>query len=133
MRSRPSRVRTRAGRWLMLRAAAMRGDAGSARTAVTIEPARAEHTVELHLDLYDVTPRERMVVREVVAGADTTTIAHRLGISAYTVQDHLKSAFGKVGVCSRRELVHVLSHPDVRSAAVHPSAPARQEKLRART
>ncbi|WP_298746417.1 helix-turn-helix transcriptional regulator [uncultured Serinicoccus sp.] len=127
------RARTRTGRWLMLRAAPLSGDPGPSRTVVTVEPASAEHTIDLDLDLYDVTPRERMVVREVVAGAGTTAIAGRLAISAYTVQDHLKSAFRKVGVSSRRELVHVLTHHDARGAAFGPIATVRQEMLRSRT
>ncbi|WP_149814632.1 helix-turn-helix transcriptional regulator [Serinicoccus marinus] len=129
------RARTRTGRWLMLRAAPLSGDPGSDRTVVTVEPASAEHTMELDLDLYDVTPRERMVVREVVAGAGTTAIAHRLAISAYTVQDHLKSVFRKVGVRSRRELVHVLTHPGAQGPVIGLGlgATVRKEMLRART
>lgn len=106
-----ARVRTRAGRWLLLRAAALKGAAGPARVAITIGPADAGHTVELDLDLYDVTPRERMVVRRVIAGEATAEIARRLGVSGYTVQDHLKAVFAKVGVSSRRELVRMLTRP----------------------
>jgi DNA-binding CsgD family transcriptional regulator len=49
--------------------------------------------------------REREICREVSNGHSTSEIAGRLFISSNTVQDHLKSIFGKVGVRSRGELV----------------------------
>ena len=40
-----------------------------------------------------------------LAGSRRHETAERLSISRYTVEDHVKSILGKVGVRSRRELV----------------------------
>lgn len=97
------------GRWFVVSAAPLGTEAGQGRTVVTIEPAETGRTLDLDLDLYGVTAREREVVRQVVAGASSVAIARSLGISAHTVQDHLKSVFAKVDVTSRRELVATLT------------------------
>jgi DNA-binding CsgD family transcriptional regulator len=76
-----------------------------AEIAVAIEPAAGDQLIGLLLAAYGMSVRERQICREVIAGRSTTDIAGRLFISTNTVQDHLKSIFGKVGVRSRGELV----------------------------
>jgi two-component system nitrate/nitrite response regulator NarL len=52
-----------------------------------------------------LTPRERDVVASVVQGCSNREIATRLGISVQTVKNHLTSAFMKLAVRSRLQLV----------------------------
>ena len=56
-------------------------------------------------DAYGFTERERLVTELVARGFPTREIAARLHLSAYTVQDHLKSIFEKSGTGSRGDLV----------------------------
>ena len=49
--------------------------------------------------------RERQVVTQVVDGASNDEIGARLGISARTVESHLRRLFDRTGVASRTELV----------------------------
>jgi DNA-binding CsgD family transcriptional regulator len=90
------------GRWVMIEAAPLEGSEGD--VAVVLRDARPAETFDLLCRTYALTRRERDVVRAVLSGLDTRTIVDRLFISRHTVQDQLKSVFGKVGVRSRREL-----------------------------
>jgi DNA-binding CsgD family transcriptional regulator len=99
-----ARVASRSGRWLTLRGSVL-GDDATSRTAVTIEPATATQLAPLIADAYGLTDRERAVTELVARGHSTDEISLRLHLSAYTVQDHLKATFEKLGVGSRGELV----------------------------
>jgi len=90
-----ARVRTARGGWLVVRGSAL-GPEPDALTAVTLEPARPRDLAPLIAAAYQLTPRERAV---------TQLVAQRLYLSAWTVQDHLKAIFEKVGVTARSELV----------------------------
>lgn len=48
-----------------------------------------------------LTPRERQIARYVAQGACNKEISRRLDLSVYTVENHLRSIFAKVGVRSR--------------------------------
>ena len=99
-----ARVRTAAGRWLLVRGSVL-GEGSDARVAVTLEAARSAELAPLIAEAYGLTARERLVTQLVAQGFSTAQIAQHLHLSAYTVQDHLKAIFEKIGVSSRGELV----------------------------
>jgi DNA-binding NarL/FixJ family response regulator len=60
---------------------------------------------------FNLTMRERDIVRAIVAGQSNKDIADRLRLSTQTVKHHLTSIFDKTGVSSRLELaVFALQH-----------------------
>ena len=99
-----ARVRAESGRWLVVRGSVL-GDEPGAQVAVMIEPARPHELAPLVADAYRLTEREREVTRLVARGLSTEAIAAQLYLSPWTVQDHLKAIFEKVGVATRGELV----------------------------
>ena len=99
-----ARVRTASGLWLLVRGSTL-GDDPDAQTAVMIEPARPHELAPLIAHAYELTERERAVTQLVAQGLPTNAIADRLYISPWTVQDHLKVIFEKVGVGTRGELI----------------------------
>lgn len=106
-----ARLRDAYGNWAFLEASPLTGEDHD-QVAVTIAPASGDHLLGLLLAAYGLSARERDVCQEVIGGHSTAEIANHLFISANTVQDHLKSIFGKVGVRSRGELVARLRPSD---------------------
>lgn len=64
-----------------------------------------------------LTPRESEIVRFVMLGESNKQIARRLGISNYTVRDHVSNLLKKSGVTSRSRLALVLPAPLLQPAA----------------
>lgn len=55
-----------------------------------------------------LSPREQQVVERVARGLPDREVATQLSVSVHTVRDHLKSAYRKLGVHARIDLVHLL-------------------------
>jgi DNA-binding CsgD family transcriptional regulator len=96
----------RDGRWVVLHGSSVTDEEGT--VAVIIEGARPAELAEVIAGAYRFTPREREVTSLVAQGRSTKQIASALGLSPFTVSDHLRSVFAKVGVQSRGELVAAL-------------------------
>ncbi len=99
-----ARVRTRAGRWLLLHGSVLNGPPHG-RVAVIVEEASGASMTPVIGQAYGLTAREAQVMQLLLQGRSTREIAAALSISPYTVQEHCKAIFDKVGVRSRRELV----------------------------
>jgi DNA-binding CsgD family transcriptional regulator len=100
------RVRGRSGAWWLVSATTLESQAnGRAKVVATIEEARTAEVVPLVVAALGLSPRERDVLIGVLEGQTSVEVADALGISSHTVNDHLKSIFGKADVRSRRELV----------------------------
>jgi DNA-binding CsgD family transcriptional regulator len=74
--------------------------------AIIVERPRPLELTPRIMQAYNLTPREHQVTGLVLRGETTAQISRALGVSGYTVQDHLKSIFAKVGVRTRRQLVN---------------------------
>jgi len=99
-----SRVQTRTGAWLLLYGTPLAGGSGR-QTAVILQPATPNEVAPLIALAYGLTDRETQIVQLCMQGRSTKEMAADLHVSAYTVQDHLKSIFDKTSVRSRNELV----------------------------
>jgi DNA-binding CsgD family transcriptional regulator len=102
-----ARVHLAGGTWVTVRAARMEEGPEPAERdiAVTIEASTRAERLVLFGRVSGLSDREQELLGLLAAGADTREIAARMYLSAYTVQDHLKSVFAKTGTRSRRALV----------------------------
>jgi DNA-binding CsgD family transcriptional regulator len=117
------RLRTPSGRWAVIEGARLEGgDEG--RVAITLRAAMVDEIVDLLCRAHGLTPRERELVALLLGGLATNRVSDELGISRYTVQDHLKAIFNKTGVRSRRELIsHLVGSTHAAISADRPSTP----------
>jgi DNA-binding CsgD family transcriptional regulator len=98
-----TRLRSASGRWITLYAEKL-ADGADAAVSVVLEPTRPYELAAIMADAYQLTHREREVAGHVLLGRSTQEIAEALFLSPWTVQDHLKKVFDKVGVRSRAGL-----------------------------
>jgi DNA-binding CsgD family transcriptional regulator len=102
---RPVRIRARAAdrTWAVIEAARL--DDADGGIAVSVRVAGMEEILGLVCRAYGLSSRERELVALIAQGHDTNAVAKQMFISPYTVQDHLKSIFDKLGVHSRLDLL----------------------------
>ncbi|WP_028546666.1 helix-turn-helix transcriptional regulator [Paenibacillus taiwanensis] len=107
------------GHYVTIQASRLNGPAETTQLAVWISAASPNDMLPYLSEAYGLSEREKQILACVVKGLSTKQLAESLHISAYTVQDHLKSIFIKTGVTSRRELLwrlfsrfHVYDTPD---------------------
>jgi DNA-binding CsgD family transcriptional regulator len=103
-----TRIRTQSGRWSVVEGAGLDGGAAGC-VAVTIRAAAGGEVCDLLCRVHDLTTRERELVARLRSGPQTGALAGTLGISRYTVQDHLKAIFTKTGTRTRGELLAFLT------------------------
>ena len=84
--------------------------AAAGRAALWLASCERAHppTMLVTPEAAELTPREREIALLAAAGASSREIAVRLVISVRTVDNHLQSAFRKLGVARRRDLSRVL-------------------------
>lgn len=98
-------IRMPEGPYLVILASRLNTYDGQIHLAICFEPARPVDMLPIIAEAYGLTEREQHLLDGVIRGLSTKELAAALHISAYTVQDHLKSIFNKSGVSSRRELI----------------------------
>jgi DNA-binding CsgD family transcriptional regulator len=88
---------------LCVRACHMSGGVGR-HLLLVLERMQRRDAVAHNLERYALSPRECDVVMLVLHGHSNRRIADQLFLTEYTVEDHLKRVFAKIGVKSRTAL-----------------------------
>ena len=86
-----------------VRACLLDGSAGR-HLLLVFERVERKDAVQHNLERYALSPREREVVMLVLYGYSNRRIADQLFLTEYTVEDHFKRVFAKLGVRSRTAL-----------------------------
>jgi DNA-binding CsgD family transcriptional regulator len=105
------RARTRTGRWLTITAEVTDGSTDDQPdVGVVLQPSRPAEIAQIVGAAHGLTNRETDIVLLIASGQTNQEIARRLGLSPYTVSDHLKSVFAKLDVQNRGGLTSKLFH-----------------------
>jgi DNA-binding CsgD family transcriptional regulator len=88
---------------MCVRACIMTGEAGR-HLLLVLERVQRRDAVAQNLERFSLSPRESDVVMLVLYGHSNRRIADQLFLTEYTVEDHLKRIFSKLGVKSRTAL-----------------------------
>ena len=91
------------GAWLTLQATTLGDD-----VVLVVEPIRPHQLADVVVRGRGLTPREREVLALLARGRSNRQVATALGLSEWTVQDHVKALLAKFDVTSRGELVAAL-------------------------
>jgi DNA-binding CsgD family transcriptional regulator len=105
------------GRW-RLEIVALAGLGGAGYSLVVLTPIRLLQPEEIRQRCsgVQVSRREAEVLAFLLRGQKASEIATRLGITEYTVKDHLKHAYAKLGITSRGQLLTRLEAADTGTA-----------------
>ncbi len=90
--------------WVTLHAS-LPGPPGDGRVAVVLERATGARSATVRLEAFGATAREREIATLLARGLSRAEMAEALVVSPYTIEDHVKSLYEKLGVSSRQQLV----------------------------
>ncbi len=90
-----------------LEVVALSGKGSAPYTLVLLAPFRVPSADELRrrFAAWKVSDRESQVLAHILKGKKACQVAEALGISEYTVKDHVKHAYAKLGINSRSQLL----------------------------